>query len=103
MLMFGAALYSVLKLPTLERRFGLVLMGTLALAMFPLTWEDRRPVWFTLGTLIGFSQAILVARRAAAVRPVVVGTVTATSVAQEGRAAARRQAGRRREVGDLAE
>jgi O-antigen ligase len=103
MLMFGAALTSVIKLPTLERRFCLVLMGTLALAMFPLTWEDRRPVWFTLGTLVGFSQAILVAWRAAAARPVMVGTVpAAAAVGRQGRAAAR-PAGRRREVGDLAE
>ena len=103
MLMFGATLVSVLKLPTLERRFGVVLMGTLALAMFPLTWEDRRPVWFTLGALIGFSQAILMARRAATARPVVVGTVAAApSAAREGRAAAR-LAGRRREIGGLAE
>ena len=104
MLMFGAAFVSVLKLPTLERRFCLVLMGTLALAMFPLTWEDRRPVWFTLGTLIGFSQAILVARRAATARPVFVGTVSPTaSVARGERAPGRRLAGRRREVGDMAE
>ena len=71
--------------------------------MFPLTWEDRRPVWFTLGALIGFSQAIIMARRAASARTVAVGTVAAAaSVAREGRATAR-LAGRRREVGDLAE
>jgi O-antigen ligase len=103
LLMFGAAFVSVLKLPTLERRFCLVLMGTLALAMFPLTWEDRRPVWFTLGTLIGFSQAIIMARRVATSRQIFVGTVVPAAPAREGRATAHRLAGRRREVGDLAE
>jgi hypothetical protein len=101
MMMFGAALASTLKLPTLERRFCLVLMGTLALAMFPLTWEDRRPVWFTLGTLVGFSQAVLAARRAVAARPV-SGAAAAAAVSLGGRPIARRP-GRSREVGDLAE
>jgi O-antigen ligase len=77
MLMLVAPVPSVLKLPTLERRLCLVLMGTLALAMFPLTWEDRRPVWVTLGILIGFSHAVIAARRAAAVRPALVGTAPA--------------------------
>lgn len=54
--MFIAAFFSVMKLPRLERRFALVLMANLSLAMFPLTWEDRRPVWFVLAMLIGFSQ-----------------------------------------------
>ena len=57
MLMFGSVFVSLLKLPLLERRFGLVLLATLALAMFPLTWEDRRPVWFVLAALIGLSHA----------------------------------------------
>jgi hypothetical protein len=57
MMMFGAAFRSILKLPVLERRFALVLLATLVIAMLPLTWEDRRPAWFVLAALIGFSHA----------------------------------------------
>jgi O-antigen ligase len=103
MLMFGAAFVSVMKLPTLERRFCLILMGTLALAMFPLTWEDRRPVWFTLGTLIGFSQAVIAARRAAAARPVLVGTMPAGVRKRDGRRPELLGARRRDELGESAE
>ncbi len=55
--MFIAVFLSVLKLPTLERRFGLVLLATLGVAMLPLTWEDRKAVWFILAALLGLSQA----------------------------------------------
>lgn len=103
MLMFGAAFVSVMKLPTLERRFGLVLMGTLALAMFPLTWEDRRPVWFTLGTLVAFSQAVLAARRAAASQPVLVGRLPSTVAVPPQRRWPARPVAPRGEVGGLAE
>jgi hypothetical protein len=47
---------AVRRLPFTERRFGLVLMATLALAMFPLTWEHRKSVWFTLAALLSLSQ-----------------------------------------------
>src|SRR3954462_15037399 len=49
--MFGAVVISVLRLPTLERRFGLILMATLAIAMLPLGWDDRKPVWIILAVL----------------------------------------------------
>jgi O-antigen ligase len=55
--MFIAVFSSVRKLPSLERRFALVLLATLGMAMSPLTWEDRKPVWFILAALIGLSQA----------------------------------------------
>jgi O-antigen ligase len=55
--MLGAVFLAVLKLPQLERRFALVLLATLGVAMMPLTWEDRRPVWFILAALLGLSQA----------------------------------------------
>lgn len=103
MLMFGAAFASVLQLPTLERRFGVVLMGTLALAMFPLTWEDRRPVWFTLGALVGFSQAIIAARGAAASRPVVGVAVPVAALPRKGRRRGLLAARRRGELGEPAE
>jgi O-antigen ligase len=57
MTMLVAVLRSVLKLSTLERRFCLVLLATLVVAMLPLTWEDRRAVWVILAILLGFSQA----------------------------------------------
>jgi O-antigen ligase len=57
MSMFAAVVVSVLRLPVPERRFSLVLLGTLAVAMFPLTWEDRRPVWFVLAALMGLAHA----------------------------------------------
>lgn len=55
MAMIVAAWMSVLKLPVLERRFALLLLATLALAMLPLTWEDRRAVWVVLALVVGFS------------------------------------------------
>ncbi|HET6578843.1 MAG TPA: O-antigen ligase family protein [Gemmatimonadales bacterium] len=55
--MVGSVWLAVLKLPTLERRFALVLLATLAVAMLPLTWEDRKVVWFVLAALLGLSQA----------------------------------------------
>lgn len=61
LLMFGAAYRAVRRLPLLERRFGLVLMATLVVAMLPLTWEHRKPVWFILAAVVGLSQALRVA------------------------------------------
>ena len=66
MSMFAAVIIMVLQLPTLERRFGLILLGTLGVAMLPLTWEDQKVVWFILSALTGFSYAIVTANRAAA-------------------------------------
>jgi len=57
MAMFVTVFLSVLKLPTLERRFALVLLATVGIAMLPLTWEDRKAVWFVLAALLGLSQA----------------------------------------------
>jgi O-antigen ligase len=55
--MFVAVFLAALRLPTLERRFALVLLATLILAMLPLTWEDQKPVWFILAALLGLSRA----------------------------------------------
>jgi hypothetical protein len=57
MSMFFAVFVKLLNLPPLERRFTLVLLATLGVAMIPLGWEDRKPVWFILATLAAFSQA----------------------------------------------
>jgi hypothetical protein len=46
----------------LERRFGLVLLATLVTAMLPLTWEDRKAVWFVMAALVGLSKAQVLGR-----------------------------------------
>jgi O-antigen ligase len=56
-MMFLTALLAILGLPQLPRRFALVLFATLVVAMLPLTWEDRKQVWFILAVLVGLSQA----------------------------------------------
>jgi O-antigen ligase len=66
MSMFFTVFVKLLHLPSLERRFTLVLLATLGVAMLPLGWEDRKPVWFILGTLAALSQAQLVGMAGAA-------------------------------------
>ena len=67
--MFGAVLVAVRRLPVLERRFALVLLATLAVAMLPLSWEDQKAAWFTLAAVLGFSQAWSAGERGAAQEP----------------------------------
>jgi exopolysaccharide production protein ExoQ len=55
LLMFLLVVGPILRLPRLERRFTLVLLATLMVAMSPLTWEDQKPVWIILGVLIGMA------------------------------------------------
>ncbi len=57
MTMFAAVFLSLLRLPLLERRFTLILLATLMIAMAPLTWEDHKAVWFVLAALLGFAKA----------------------------------------------
>jgi O-antigen ligase len=56
--MFIAVFMARRNLPLLDRRFMLVMLATLGTAMLPLTWEDRKPVWFILAALLGLSQAL---------------------------------------------
>jgi O-antigen ligase len=74
LLMFLAVYRDILRLTRMERRFALILFGTLCIAILPLTWEDRKPVWFVLAALVGFSQAVAssseATRRPNAPRPV---------------------------------
>jgi O-antigen ligase len=49
-------------LPHLEQRFQLILLLALLVAMLPLTWEDRKPVWFILGLLVAQSASMRVVR-----------------------------------------
>lgn len=60
-IMLYAVVAAVMKLPRRERRFGQVMMAALLLAMSPLTWEDRKPVWFILAVLVGLSQVLTAA------------------------------------------
>jgi O-antigen ligase len=55
--MLASAFFAVIRLPRLERRFALVLLATVCVAMLPLTWEDQKPVWLVLAMLIGLSHA----------------------------------------------
>jgi hypothetical protein len=55
--MLVMVIFAVLAQPPPERRFGLILIATLMTAMLPLTWEDRRPTWFVMSTLLGFACA----------------------------------------------
>lgn len=61
--MIGMVFLDAFRLPRIERRFALVLLATLFVAMLPLTWEDEKPVWLLMAALVGLSHAE--ARRAA--------------------------------------
>lgn len=69
LLMFLAVFWSVLGLPPPERRFALVLLATLGVAMLPLTWEDHKQLWFILAALVGISQSRVAPGGAARLRP----------------------------------
>lgn len=56
-MMFVAVFRAVLGLPSMERRFALVLLATLGVAMLPLTWEAEKAVWVILAILLGLSRA----------------------------------------------
>jgi O-antigen ligase len=63
LVMFAAVFRAALRQPTMERRFALVLFGTLMTVMLPLTWEDQKQVWFVLAAIVGLAYAPPVARR----------------------------------------
>jgi O-antigen ligase len=76
--MFVAVFRATRRMPSLERRFTLVLFLTLVVAMLPLSWEDQKAVWFVLALLFGLAQATGVAlpgalRQAPLARPAPVG------------------------------
>jgi len=60
--MMATVFWAVLRLPRYDRRFALLLLVTLFIAMSPTSWEDRKPVWFILAALLGLSQAPVAAR-----------------------------------------
>ena len=55
--MFIAVFLALMRLRGTERRFALVLLATIAVAMLPLSWDDRKTVWFVLAALIGLARA----------------------------------------------
>jgi O-antigen ligase len=55
--MFITVIMAALRMPRLERRFALILLAALGVAMTPLTFEDRRPVWFILSILVALAAA----------------------------------------------
>jgi len=69
MAMFIAVFIKVLGIPRMERRFALVLLATLAVAMLPLGWDDRKPVWVIPALLAAFA-ATLTSRTAGSPQPI---------------------------------
>jgi O-antigen ligase len=57
-MMFITVFIRILRMPTMERRFALVLLATLAIAMLPLVWDDRKPVWVILALLTAIAAAL---------------------------------------------
>jgi O-antigen ligase len=55
LMMLTAVFLSILRLPLLERRFSLVLLAALFVAMNPLTWEDQKVTWMIMAMLMGMS------------------------------------------------
>jgi O-antigen ligase len=46
-----AAVVSLPRLPTLERRFSIVILAALAVGGLSANWDYRKPLWFVLGVL----------------------------------------------------
>lgn len=55
--MFVAVFLAALNLPALERRFALITLATLFVAMLPLPWEDNKPAWLILAALLGLAKS----------------------------------------------
>jgi O-antigen ligase len=60
----------LLALPTFERRVGLTLLATLAIAIAPLGWDVYKALWLVLALLAGWSAVVAPVRRAAVPAPV---------------------------------
>jgi O-antigen ligase len=55
--MFMTVFAAAWKLPTMDRRFELVLLATLLVTMLPLSMESSKSVWFLLAALLGLARA----------------------------------------------
>ncbi|MFL5476144.1 MAG: O-antigen ligase family protein, partial [Gemmatimonadales bacterium] len=71
--MFIAVFLSLMRLRGVERRFALVLLATIAVAMLPLSWDDRKTVWFVLAALVGLARAPTIVWRPAEPSPQYAG------------------------------
>jgi O-antigen ligase len=71
--MFVAVFLALMRLRGMERRFALVLLTTIVVAMVPLSWEDRKTVWFVLAALVGLARAPTIVWRQAAPNPEYAG------------------------------
>ena len=71
--MFISVFLALMRLRGLERRFTLVLLATIAVAMLPLSWDDRKTVWFVLAALAGLARASTMVWRPAASSPQYAG------------------------------
>ena len=70
--MLGIVFVRIWTLPLLERRFQLILFLALLVSMLPLTWEDRKPVWFILGLLVAQSASMRLVPEATSLRRTLV-------------------------------
>jgi O-antigen ligase len=71
--MVAAVVASLPRLPTLERRFSIVILAALAVGALSAAWDYRKPFWFVLGVLatqVGPRPAPRTAQRA---RPALAG------------------------------
>jgi O-antigen ligase len=69
--MFAVLLIRLRALPAFERRVGLTLLATLAIAITPLGWDTNKASWLVLALLAGWSGALASARWATTpIRPV---------------------------------
>jgi O-antigen ligase len=66
--MLGIVFVRMWTLPHLEQRFQLILIMALVVAMLPLTWEDRKPVWFILGFMVAQSASMRLVRESTSFR-----------------------------------
>jgi len=67
--MFLAVVPRVMKLPSLERRFGLVLLATVMTAMLPLSWDNQKTAWVIPALLVGLAEATVQLRAGMAAQP----------------------------------
>jgi len=59
---FIATFHKIPRMPSLERKFWIVLSATLLIGLLPRTYDDRKPLWFVLG--IAAAQSAFVRRDA---------------------------------------
>jgi O-antigen ligase len=86
LLMYLTVFFQALKLPLMERRLSIVLIATAAVAMLPLSWDDRKPVWFLAGMLISLSASMRTQTVVASVtQPVPMPVIPASPAARAAR------------------